>query len=110
MADSDTQELTDVVWRRLTRVVWVGRRDGRHLGMIERGHDYVATDGEGTVLGRYRDLAAAQAAFALVQPSAAAIEPTAPSAAARGLLWALVVVGGGIIVALGASAWAMLLQ
>lgn len=46
-------------WRRLNRDLWVARRDGRHLGTVERGRRYIATDSDGGPLGTYRSLEAA---------------------------------------------------
>jgi hypothetical protein len=63
MAETPSDSSTAVQWRRLTEFLWVGRRDGRHVGSIEHGHRYVVSDGEGVVVGRYRDLASAESWF-----------------------------------------------
>ena len=103
MTDSSTRELVDVEWRRLTNVVWVGRRDGHHVGMIERGRAYVATDGEGVVLGRFRDLASAQASFSC--PSASA---DGERALRRAKVWPYLA-GGGLLAVVAAGTSAALL-
>ena len=54
-----------VEWRRLNGRLWVGRRDGAPIGMIERGRRYVATDASERVRGTFKTLAEAQAALAI---------------------------------------------
>lgn len=53
-----------VEWRELKRDLWAARRDGRHLGTVERGRGYLASGGDGEPLGRYRTLEAAMEAVA----------------------------------------------
>jgi hypothetical protein len=53
-----------VEWRRLSPRLWVGRRDGAPIGMIERGRRYTATDASEQVRGTFKTLALAQAALA----------------------------------------------
>ena len=53
-----------VEWRLLNRKLWVGRRDGRPVGMVEHGHRYLALGTDGESLGAYRTLEEAQAAVA----------------------------------------------
>jgi hypothetical protein len=64
---------SDVVWRRLRPQLWVGRADNEHLGTIERGRRFTATDTAGRMQGGYRSLQAAQAALTgeipVVEPS-----------------------------------------
>lgn len=58
-----TEELaTAVRWRSLSPRHWVARRDGRHLGAIERGRRWIATDARSEPLGAFRTFAEAQAA------------------------------------------------
>ena len=49
-------------WRATQKDLWVARRDGRHLGTVECGHRFLATDADGEVIGTYRTLDAAMAA------------------------------------------------
>ena len=53
----------DVQWRQTGAYLWVGSRDGYHVGVIEHGRGYVAIDHTGEVRGRYRSLFDAQAAL-----------------------------------------------
>jgi len=50
------------VWRATQKDLWVARRDGRHLGTVECGHRFLATDADGEPIGAYRTLDAAMAA------------------------------------------------
>jgi hypothetical protein len=50
------------VWRATQKDLWVARRDGRHLGTVECGHRFLATDADGEPIGAYRTLEAAMAA------------------------------------------------
>ncbi len=53
-----------VVWRRLSRNLWVARRAGYALGTVERGRLFTALDTNSDVVGRYRTIVAAlQEAF-----------------------------------------------
>jgi hypothetical protein len=66
-----------VEWRELSRDLWAGRREGRHIGTVERGHRYLATGADSERLGAYRTLAAAMDAVA--QPDARPVDvPPAP--------------------------------
>jgi hypothetical protein len=58
LADDDR----DVQWRATQKDLWVARRDGRHLGTVERGRRYLAFDTDGEPIGGYRTLDAACAA------------------------------------------------
>ena len=51
-------------WRQTGRYLWVGAREGRHVGIIEHGHGFIAIDNEGAVRGRYKTLDLAQVALA----------------------------------------------
>jgi hypothetical protein len=44
------------VWRATQKDLWVARRDGRHLGTVECGHRFLATDADGEPIGAYRTL------------------------------------------------------
>jgi hypothetical protein len=52
-----------IVWRKLRPRLWAGRADGAHLGTIERGRRFTATDLDGDRHRGYRTLRAAQAAL-----------------------------------------------
>ncbi|MGN6743676.1 MAG: hypothetical protein ACTHJL_10320 [Amnibacterium sp.] len=60
LADEDR----DVQWRPTQKDLWVARRDGRHLGTVERGRRFLAFDADGEPIGSYRTLAAARTAVA----------------------------------------------
>lgn len=51
-----------VEWRATQKDLWVARRDGRHLGTVELGHRFLATDADGEPIGTYRTLEAARSA------------------------------------------------
>lgn len=53
-----------VEWRCLARDLWVGRRNGRHAGTVERGRRYFATGPDGESLGTYCTLQQAMDAVA----------------------------------------------
>jgi hypothetical protein len=53
-----------VSWRALRTGLWVARRDGRHLGAVERGHRWLASDADGEPIGTFRSFREAQAAVA----------------------------------------------
>jgi hypothetical protein len=61
MQEDAMDPITD--WRQTGRFLWVGARDGRHVGIIEQGRAYVAIDHEGAVKGRFKRLDLAQAAL-----------------------------------------------
>ena len=54
----------DVVWRAMRDGAWAARRDGRHLGTVERGRRWIATDSDSELIGAYRTFREAQAAVA----------------------------------------------
>ncbi|HEY8318240.1 MAG TPA: hypothetical protein VIG76_05370 [Amnibacterium sp.] len=51
-----------VQWRATQKDLWVARRDGRHLGTVEHGRRYVATDADGEPIGSYCSLEQAMGA------------------------------------------------
>lgn len=53
---------TSIDWRQTGRSLWVGAREGRHVGIIEHGHGFIAIDHDGEVRGRFKSLDLAQAA------------------------------------------------
>jgi hypothetical protein len=55
---------TGAVWRATQKDLWVARRDGRHLGTVECGHRFLATDADGEPIGAFRTLDAAMGAVA----------------------------------------------
>jgi hypothetical protein len=50
------------VWRATQKDLWVARRDGRHLGTVECGHRFLATDADGEPIGAFRTLDGAMSA------------------------------------------------
>lgn len=53
---------TAVRWRVLGDGLWAARLQGRHLGTVERGHRFVASDADSSVLGAFRTFGEAQRA------------------------------------------------
>lgn len=53
-----------VAWRSLRRGFWVARRDGRHLGAVQHGRRWLATDADGDPIAAFRTFREAQAAVA----------------------------------------------
>jgi hypothetical protein len=98
-----TDPSADVVWRRLRPRLWVGRVDGEHLGMIERGRRYTVTDGEGRSRGAYRTLESAQTALTgpvpIVAPAAGTRRSRSPLAA-----WTTAAMVLAFLLAMGALA------
>ena len=93
-------EPTAVVrWRSLSPRHWVARRDGRHLGAIERGRRFLATDARSEPLGAYRTFAEAQAAVQSARGGAQQTVVRPPPGAADAL---------ALVVGLSASAAALL--
>jgi hypothetical protein len=54
----------DVSWRVLRSGLWVARRDGHHLGSIEHGRRWVASDAQSEPIGAFRTFQEAQDAVA----------------------------------------------
>ena len=54
---------SDIDWRQTGRFLWVGAREGRHVGIIEHGHGFIAIDHDGEVRGRFKSLDLAQDAL-----------------------------------------------
>ncbi|WP_375386883.1 hypothetical protein [uncultured Amnibacterium sp.] len=106
MAEASTQSPIDVQWRHLSKYLWVARRDDHPIGMIEQGSHYVATDDDGNLLGRFSDLASAQAAFDAHRPEAA----VAAEAAQRRRVWHYVTGGAALLVAAAGTSAAVLLH
>lgn len=52
-----------IEWRQTGRYLWIGARDGRRVGIIERGRRFVAVDHEGEIRGRFATLDLAQSAL-----------------------------------------------
>lgn len=52
----------DVSWRALSASLWVARRDGRHLGTVQRGRRWLASDADSEPIGAFRTFSDAQAA------------------------------------------------
>jgi hypothetical protein len=77
----------DVVWRAMRDGAWAARRDGRHLGTVERGRRWIATDSDSELIGAYRTFREAQAAVA----APAAQRAPSPRSAAPRLMAALLV-------------------
>ena len=53
-----------VAWRTLASGLRVARRDGRHLGTVQKGRHWLATGVDGDPIGSFRSLREAQAAVA----------------------------------------------
>jgi hypothetical protein len=96
---ADAGPADDVSWRALRTGLWVGRRDGRHLGTVERGRRWSASDAEGEPIGAFRTLREAQAAVA--DPEARRV----PVPGASGVAPAIVVAGLVVAALLSASGW-----
>jgi len=90
-------------WRALRTGLWVARRDGRHLGAVEHGRRWLASDAEGEPIGAFRTLREAQAAVA--DPVAHRVpvrrSPVGPALAAAGVSG----VAAAALVSVSASAW-----
>ncbi|WP_375388528.1 hypothetical protein [uncultured Amnibacterium sp.] len=91
-------------WRTLRRGVLAARRDGRHLGTVERGRRWLAVDAESEPIGRFRTLGEAQAA--VVRPGADRA-PMRSSAAGPTVLAALVATASAASIA---AAWPVLAE
>ena len=90
----------DVSWRALSTALWVARRDGRHLGTVQRGRRWLASDADSEPIGVFRTFAEAQAAVA--SPASRPAEARGPAAAGP----ALVVVVSLLTVLGSAGLWA----
>lgn len=90
-----------VAWRALRRGLWVARVDGKHLGAVEHGRRWAASDADGEPIGAFRTFPEAQAAVA--DPAAHRV-PVRPGTAARP---ALVLLGlcAAVVVSTGGWAW-----
>ena len=53
-----------IQWRGLAGDLWVARREGRHLGAVQRGRRWTALDADSAPIGSYRTFAEAQQAVA----------------------------------------------
>ncbi len=74
----------DVSWRALSADLWVARRDGRHLGTVQRGRRWLASDADSEPIGVFRTFAEAQAAVA--SPASRPAEARGPAAAGPALV------------------------
>ena len=91
---------SDVSWRALSAGLWVARRDGRHLGTVQHGRRWLASDADSEPIGVFRTFAEAQTAVA---------SPASRPAEVRGstLAGPALVVAVSLLVALGsAGVWA----
>ena len=59
---SDTAAEGDATWRALSADLWTARRDGRHLGTVQRGRRWLAAGADSEPIGVFRTFAEAQAA------------------------------------------------
>ena len=103
-SSADDPSGADVSWRALSASLWVARRDGRHLGTVQRGRRWLASDAESEPIGAFRTFPEAQAAVA---------SPASRPAAARGpVLGGPLLAGTGVLLAAlgsaGVWAWATL--
>jgi len=96
---------SDVSWRALSASLWVARRDGRHLGTVQHGRRWLASDADSEPIGVFRTFSEAQTAVA---------SPASRPAEARGsaLAGPALVVAVSLVAALGSAglwAWTNLL-
>jgi hypothetical protein len=82
-----------VSWRALSPSLWAARRDGRHLGTVQRGRRWLASDEDSEPIGAFRTFAEAQDAVA--------------GSAVRRVETSRTVVGGRALVAAGLLAAAL---
>jgi hypothetical protein len=101
---SDRAAEGDVSWRALSADLWAARRDGRHLGTVQRGRRWLAAGADSEPIGVFRTFAEAQAAVASpgVRPAGARRSRVDASA----LVVVSMLAGGA---AAGAWAWSTLL-
>lgn len=93
-------------WRQLGPLLWVARRDGRHVGTVERGRRFVLTDITGEAVGAFRTLAEAVAGAEPTARATARPEPAERRSWRAVAVVATSMVGGGV--AMGATALAVL--
>jgi hypothetical protein len=96
---------SDVSWRALSASLWVARRDGRHLGTVQHGRRWLASDADSEPIGVFRTFSEAQTAVA---------SPASRPAEVRGsaLAGPALVVAVSLVAALGSAglwAWTNLL-
>ena len=91
---------SDVSWRALSAGLWVARRDDRHLGTVQRGRRWLASDADSEPIGAFRTFSEAQAAV---------VSPASRPAEARGTALggpALVVAASLLAALASAGVWA----
>lgn len=88
-----------VSWRALEAGLWVARRDGKHLGSVQPGRHWLATDAEGEPIGTFRSFREAQAA--VVEPAT----HRTPLRRSGGARVALAVVGVTALVSAAGWVW-----
>jgi hypothetical protein len=96
----------DVAWRALGDRLWVARRDDRHIGAVERGRRWTASDADGEPIGAFRTLPEAQRAVA--DPDVLSRDVLPAGSALPGL--ALAVVGAAALASGAAWTWGVLLS
>ena len=89
-----------VTWRVLTSGLWVARRDDRHLGTVQKGRRWLATDVDGEPIGTFRSFREAQAAVLLPHP------PHAPAARSSVIAPAVAVAALAVAAITSAAGWA----
>ena len=89
-----------VAWRALPSGLWVARRDGRHLGTVQKGRRWLATDLDGEPIGTFRSFREAQAAVVLPQPV------QAPAARSSVVAPAVALAALGVAATASAAGWA----
>ena len=94
----------DVSWRALSSSLWVARRDGRHLGTVQRGRRWLASDSESEPIGAFRTFAEAQAAVSGSVP-----HPTEDRDPVLGPLFVIAGLSTAALASAGVWAWATLL-
>ena len=90
-----------VAWRALDAGLWVARRDGKHIGSVQPGRRWLATDADGEPIGTFRSFREAQLAVA---DPASHRAPVRSPGGARAVI-AVALLGGGALLASAGWAW-----
>ncbi|GAA4752934.1 hypothetical protein GCM10025783_27260 [Amnibacterium soli] len=101
---SDPAAGGDVSWRALSADLWAARREGRHLGTVQRGRRWLAAGADSEPIGVFRTFAEAQAAVA--SPGARPAEARGSVLDASALVLVSMLAAGA---AAGAWVWSTLL-
>ncbi|MBW4042238.1 MAG: hypothetical protein HIU86_08945 [Acidobacteria bacterium] len=99
-AGPDSPSVDGVAWRALASGLWVARRDGRHLGTVQKGRRWLATDVDGEPIGTFRSFSEAQAAVVQPQP------PRAPAPRTSLTAPAVALAALGVAAIVSSASWA----